>query len=94
MPSYLKPIVALTFTITTMVTAQKVVGYYPQWVINNLQIDEIELDVVTHVIHSFAWPDVDGSIFAYDGMFGSGMSSVVHENGAKFLFHKILIMKI
>ena len=85
MPSYLKPIVALTFTITTMVTAQKVVGYYPQWVINNLQIDEIELDVVTHVIHSFAWPDVDGSIFAYDGMFGSGMSSVVHENGAKFL---------
>ena len=64
----MKKIVILVFTISTMTTAQKVVGYYPQWVINNLQEEEIEFDVVTHVIHSFAWPDVDGSIFAYDGM--------------------------
>jgi chitinase len=82
---HLKQIVTLVFMISTMTTAQKVVGYYPQWVVNNLQEEEIEFDVVTHVIHSFAWPDVDGSIFAYDGMFGSGMSNVVHENGAKFL---------
>ena len=85
MGRYLKLIVALVIAISTMTTAQNVVGYYPQWVLANLQIEEIEFDVVTHVIHSFAWPNVDGSISSYDGMFGSGMSDVVHEQGAKFL---------
>ena len=65
--------------------SQRVVGYYPQWVLGNLPPDEIYLNVVTHVVHSFSWPNEDGSIISYDGMFDSGMSDVIHSQGAKFL---------
>ena len=65
--------------------SQRVVGYYPQWVLDNLPANEIDLNVITHVIHSFAWPNEDGSIESYDGMFGSGISDVIHSQGAKFL---------
>ena len=68
-----------------MVCSQRVVGYYPQWVLGNLTPEDIDLNVVTHVIHSFAWPNEDGSISSYDGMFDSGMSDVIHSQGAKFL---------
>ena len=64
---------------------RNVIGYYPQWVINSLPLDEIEFDVVTHVIHSFAWPNEDGSISSYDGMFGSGYSDIVHSQDSKFI---------
>ena len=47
--------------------------------------NEIDFNVVTHVIHSFAWPNEDGSISSYDGMFGSGISNIIHDQGAKFL---------
>ena len=65
--------------------SQRVVGYYPQWVINNLGTNEIDLNVITHVIHSFAWPNEDGSISSYDGMFESELSEAIHSQGAKFL---------
>ena len=68
-----------------MVCSQRVVGYYPQWVLGNLAPEDIDLNVVTHVVHSFAWPNEDGSISSYDGMFDSGMSDVIHSQGAKFL---------
>ena len=35
-----------------IIFSQRVVGYYPQWVINNLGTNEIDLNVITHVIHS------------------------------------------
>ena len=68
-----------------IVFSQRVVGYYPQWVVGNLPVNEIDLNVVTHVIHSFAWPNENGSISSYDGMFGSGISDAIHNQGAKFL---------
>ena len=81
----MKTALTLAIIFLNVTSAQRVVGYYPQWVVDNLQIEEIEFDIVTHVMHSFAWPNVDGSISSYDGMFGSGMSNVVHEQGAKFI---------
>ena len=65
--------------------SQRVVGYYPHWVVDNLPVNEIDLNVVSHVIHSFAWPNEDGSISSYDGMFGTGISDMIHSHGAKFL---------
>ena len=67
------------------VFSQRVIGYYPQWVVGNLPPSEIDFNVVTHVIHSFAWPNEDGSISSYDGMFGSDISNIIHNQGAKFL---------
>ena len=68
-----------------IIFSQRVVGYYPQWVIGSLPANEIDLNVVTHIIHSFAWPNENGSISSYNGMFGSGISDVIHNQGAKFL---------
>ena len=71
--------------LVNIIFSQRVVGYYPQWVVGNLPVNEIDLNVVTHVIHSFAWPNENGSISSYDGMFGSGISDVIHNQGAKLL---------
>ena len=68
-----------------LIFSQRVVGYYPQWVFNNFPPEDIDLGVITHVIHAFAWPNSDGSIGSYDGMFGSGISDVIHEQDRKFL---------
>ena len=65
--------------------SQRVVGYYPHWVLSQFQPEEIKLDIVTHVIHSFAWANEDGSISSYDGMFGNNMADLVHSGGSKFL---------
>ena len=67
------------------VFSQRVVGYYPYWVLSQFQPEEIELDIVTHVIHSFAWANEDGCISSYDGMFGNNMADIVHSGDSKFL---------
>ena len=71
--------------ISNIVLSQRVIGYYPHWVISNLPAEDIDLDIVTHIIHSFAWPDLDGSILFYDGMFDAGVSESVHSRGGKIL---------
>ena len=80
-----KIIVLFSVFFFSQALTRNVIGYYPQWVINSLPLDEIEFDVVTHVIHSFAWPNEDGSISSYDGMFGSGYSDIVHSHDSKFI---------
>lgn len=65
--------------------SQRVVGYYPHWVLSQLQPEEIEFDIVTHVIHSFAWANEDGSISSYEGMFGNNIADLVHSGNSKIL---------
>ena len=65
--------------------AQRVIGYYPQWVQNSFTPDNIDYDVITHVIHSFAWPDEQGNILHYDNMLSQSVNNTVHDNGAKIL---------
>ena len=65
--------------------AQRVVGYYPQWVQGNLNPSEIDYSVITHVNHAFAWPDEEGNILHYDDMISQSITSVVHDHGAKIL---------
>ena len=81
----MKKIIAVLYLLTNLIFSQRVVGYYPQWVVNNLPANDIDFNVVTHVIHSFAWPNENGSISSYDGMFGSNISEIIHNEGAKFL---------
>ena len=49
-----------------MLIGQRVVGYYPYWVQNEYPANNIDLDIVTHVNHAFAWPDVNGNIQSYN----------------------------
>ena len=79
-----KNLILLLF-ISSITFSQRVVGYYPHWVFNNFAPEDIDLNVVTHVIHAFAWPNNNGSISSYDGMFGSGISDIIHEQDRKFL---------
>mgnify|MGYP001038433129 CR=1 FL=1 len=64
---------------------QRVVAYYPYWMQSEFPPEKIDLDVVTHVIHSFGWPDKEGNILSYSGMFNSGMSDIIHAEDRTFL---------
>ena len=65
--------------------SQRVIGYYPQWVQGSFTPDKIDYSVITHVLHSFAWPDEEGNILHYDNMLSQSINNTVHENGAKIL---------
>ena len=65
--------------------SQRVIGYYPQWVQGSFTPDKIDYSVITHVLHSFAWPDEQGNILYYDNMLSQSISNTVHDNGAKIL---------
>jgi len=69
----------------SIATSQRVVGYYPQWVQGSFTPDKIDYTVITHVIHSFAWPDEEGNILHYDNMLSQSVTNTVHDNGAKIL---------
>ena len=65
--------------------SQRVIGYYPQWVQTNLTPENIDSDIITHVIHAFAWPDNDGNILSYDNMLSEAITNEIHEDGGKIL---------
>ena len=65
--------------------SQRVIGYYPQWVQANLTPENIDSDIITHVIHAFAWPDNDGNILSYDNMISETITNKIHEKGGKIL---------
>ena len=67
------------------VFGQRVVGYYPQWVQNGFPVSNIDLSVVTHVNHAFAWPDVNGNIQSYNNMFNASINQTIHDEGRKIL---------
>ena len=69
----------------SLIYSQRVIGYYPQWVQGSFTPDKIDYSVITHVLHSFAWPDEEGNILHYDNMLSQSINNTVHENGAKIL---------
>ena len=76
-----KHIISVLLIAFTWVSAQRVVGYYPQWIQNSFPVEQIDFSIVTHVIHAFAWPNADGSISYYDNMLDTHIATVVHQQG-------------
>ncbi len=76
-------IVCITFFSASF--SQRVIGYYPQWVQTNLTPENIDSDIITHVIHAFAWPDNDGNILSYDNMMSEAITNKIHQDGGKIL---------
>ena len=68
-----------------MLFGQRVVGYYPQWVQSGFPISSIDLSVITHVNHAFAWPDENANVQSYDNMFNVSNAQTIHDQGGKFL---------
>ena len=42
-----------------------VAGYYPSWNKTTLPAEKLAIDDLTHVFHTFAWPEPDGRISTY-----------------------------
>ena len=69
----------------SILSGQRVIGYYPQWVQGSFTPDKIDFSVITHVIHSFAWPDEEGNVLYYSNMLSQSLTNTVDDNGAKIL---------
>jgi chitinase len=61
------------------------VGYYPDWQKNTLPPQNILFENVTHIVHAFAWPQDDGEISYYPGMFNYGLVTATHNAGDNIL---------
>ena len=52
----------LFFLFIGLVYSQRVVGYYPWWVQDQFEPEELDLVTFTHITHAFAWPNDQGGI--------------------------------
>lgn len=68
----------------TELTDFKVVGYYPSWVRDKLNL--VDFNVLTHVCYAFAIPASDGSLLELENPdIASELIRSAHKNGAKVL---------
>ncbi len=83
---YFLVFITFGFFLTSSLTAQKfVAGYYPHWLKSTLPPSKIQFENLTHIIHSFAWPNSNGEIKSYEGLLDSNMNQKVHEANKKIL---------
>ena len=73
------------FIFLELIFGQRVVGYYPQWVQSEFPANNIDLSVVTHVNHAFAWPNQNGDVLFYDNMLNPSINQAIHNQGRKIL---------
>ena len=60
-----------------------VVGYYPAWQRSVLPADQIKYEWLTHINHSFVWPNEDGSLSTYHDFFYPELIIHAHQAGVK-----------
>ena len=75
----------LFFLFIGLVYSQRVVGYYPWWVQDQFEPEELDLVTFTHINHAFAWPNNQGGIEATSGTFDESIADHIHNNNRKFL---------
>ena len=75
----------LFFLFIGLVYSQRVVGYYPWWMQDEFQPQDLDLETFTHINHAFAWPNEEGEIEAPIGMFDASIADHIHNNNRKFL---------
>ncbi len=73
------------FFIISLLTAQRVVGYYPYWMQDTFQPQDLDLETFTHINHAFAWPNEEGEIEAPNGTFDPSIADHIHNNNRKFI---------
>jgi len=60
-----------------------VLGYYPAWVKNEFPAGMLDFDVLTHIVHAFAWPDSGGDISVWEDFHYPELIAAVHRAGRK-----------
>mgnify|MGYP005746009953 FL=1 len=78
-------IVFIIFFTFSLGFSQRVVGYYPYWMQNTFQPNDLDLETFTHINHSFAWPDEEGQIVAPAGMLDPSIADYIHINNRKII---------
>ena len=62
-----------------------IIGYYPNWIKDDLTPEKIDLNNLTHIVHAFAWPNSDGTLSTYSGMIDPNLNFLVHNSDRKIL---------
>jgi chitinase len=75
----------LFFLFIGLAYSQRVVGYYPYWMQDEFQPQNLDLETFTHINHAFAWPNGQGGIEATSGTFDTSIADHIHNNNRKFL---------
>lgn len=64
-------------------TNSVVIGYYPVYRHNKLPAQKLQLQHLTHIFHSFVYPDVSGNILHSDNFIYPELNQRVHEENKK-----------
>lgn len=68
---------------TPLTASEIVVGYYPSWLSGTLPADQIDFKYLTHINHSFAWPDAQGNLILNDGLVYPQLNQSAHDHNVK-----------
>ena len=60
-------------------------GYYPAWQRSVLPANKIKYEHLTHINHSFAWPNADGSLSTYNNYVYADLIKYAHQAGIKVI---------
>jgi chitinase len=63
----------------------RIIGYYPMWSRSALPAQNVRFDILTHVIHAFAWPQSDGSLAFSETAVDTALIRAAHLSGRKIL---------
>ena len=87
--NYLDLIISFLFIILSfsgeLIAQTKVVGYFTHYRRNIYPADSIQLGNVTHINHSFAWANADGSVYTPSGFLYPALNAKIHDAGKKIL---------
>ena len=78
-------LIMMTISPVTVVGEKMVIGYYPHWLKSDLPPEKIDLNILTHIIHAFAWPNSDGTLSTYNGMIDANLNYQVHLGAKQIL---------
>jgi len=66
-------------------SAQAIVGYYPAWNKPTFPAEDINFEMLTHIMHAFIWPNSSGDLDMYSSIHYSALVNVTHQAGKKIL---------
>ena len=78
-------VIMMTISPVTVIGEKLVIGYYPHWLKSDLPPEKIDLNILTHIIHAFAWPNSDGTLSTYNGMIDANLNYQVHLGAKQIL---------
>ena len=81
----MKPVVFVLLALLALCSvtraADAVIGYYPYWVQNTYTPDDVDMHLLTHLVHAFAWPTADGDLVFPNNFLATDLVDTAHQQG-------------